>query len=102
MTRRARAAAAAADADHPNQTNPDDWREGRYLGREKRGQPSRAAECEFDVRLAIKELETAHALYLLADGIKDRREREDAMRCARERVSLAQRFLHTVLMRPAK
>lgn len=76
--------------------------DGRYRGRERRGQPSRAAESELDVRLAIKELEVAHALYVLAEDVADRAEREAAMRAAKEKVDLASRFLASVTRRPAK
>lgn len=74
----------------------------RYHGRERRGQPSRAAECEFDARLAIRELKAAHALYALADGIQDPHVRRHAMSEAHDRVGLARRFLEFVLQRPAK
>lgn len=76
--------------------------DGRTRGRGKRGQPSRAAESELDVRLAIDELEQAHALYLAAECSTFPSERADTLKAAREKVELAMRFCSSVTKRPCR
>lgn len=82
--------------------NSADWREGRYLGREHRGPPTRAEENELDVRLAIRELEVAQAIYMTIDRETSDLDRRRLMVEAQERTAFAQRFLAAVLKRPAK
>lgn len=68
----------------------------------KQGQPSRASECAFDATRALDELDLARSIYAVADTIADRRQREEAMRLAHDRVGLAMRFCEFLLKRPAK
>lgn len=84
--------------------------DARSRGRGRRGQPNRAQENEIDVRLAIRELEVAHAVYLaIVNSDPSDIERRTLMREARDRVervqqkvALASRFLEAVIDRPAK
>lgn len=85
------------DDDRPQPS--DDRSDGRYHGREQRGQPCRADEAEFDLRRALDEIRGAHPLILAVSGAADRFERNGVIGEVMVKVELAERFLADVKQR---
>jgi hypothetical protein len=73
----------------------------RYVGQPRRGSPSRLTTDDGDLRLAIRELESAHEMLAAAARETDPRERREQHRTALGKVLLAHRFVEEILSRPA-